>query len=131
VSYGSPNRYREMDVMAMPPARRLVMLYTHLLVVLRQTRRQIELGDIEAREERLARAEDIVHELLISLDRKAGGALGDQLAALYRWLISEFQGIHRRPDLARLDAAAHIVAELHEAWEGAERQLAGGRLASA
>ncbi|HEY4321467.1 MAG TPA: flagellar export chaperone FliS [Gemmatimonadales bacterium] len=125
MSYGTGNRYREMDVMAMTPARRLVMLYTHLLVQLRQARRHLEQGEIELRGERLLKAEEIVRELLISLNYEAGGSLARQLASLYEWLLKEFSAIHRKPDLKRLDAATKIVAELHEAWEGAANQLSG------
>lgn len=125
MSYGSNDRYREMDVMSMSPARRLVTLYTHLLVQLKQVRRHIERNEIELRCERLMKAEAIVHDLLVSLDHQQGGALAGQLASLYRWLLSEFAATHRRPDLKRFDAATKIVSELHEAWQGAADQLAG------
>ncbi|MCL4866669.1 MAG: flagellar protein FliS, partial [Gemmatimonadales bacterium] len=57
MSYGSMDRYREMEVMAMPPARRLLVLYSQLLTALRQARHLIETGQIEARTERLLHAE--------------------------------------------------------------------------
>jgi flagellar secretion chaperone FliS len=120
------SRYREMEVLAMPPSRRLVMLYSHLLVKLKQARRHIERGEIEARGERLLHAEEIVRELRISLDHKAGGDLATSLASIYKWLLSEFAGIHAKPDLARLDAVIVIVSDLHQAWEGAAAQVTQG-----
>lgn len=124
MSYGTMDRYREMDILAMSPARRLVVLYTHLLVLLRQVRRHIERNEIELRCDRLMRAESIVQELVVTLDREHGGQLAEQLASLYQWLLTEFAAIHRNPDVARLDAATRIVAELHEAWESAANQVA-------
>jgi flagellar protein FliS len=125
MSYGTNSRYREMEVLAMSPARRLVMLYTKLLVLLKQARTEIERGDIEAREKRLMHADEIVRELAMSLNFEAGGDLARSLESIYNWLLNEFAGIHARPDLIRLDAVIRIVADLHEAWDGAAAQVAG------
>lgn len=124
MSYGSMDRYREMEVMAMPPARRLVLLYTQLLVSLRQARRHIELGEIEARTERLLHAEEIVRELALSLDHTQGGDLVVRLGQLYGWMLGQLALVHARPEPARIDALVRIVTELHEAWGTAANQLA-------
>ena len=121
--YPSGSRYREMEVLAMPPAKRLVMLYSKLLVLLKQARQEIARGDIVAREQRLVQADEIVRELTFSLNFEAGGALAQSLASIYTWLIAEFAGIHAKPDVARLDAVISIVADLHEAWSGAATQV--------
>jgi flagellar protein FliS len=130
MSYGSTDRYREMEVQAMSPAQRLVLLYTHLLVALRQARGHIERGEIEARGERLVKAEEIVHELLCSLDREAGGEFADRLAALYAWMLGQFAAIQAWPTLTQLDAVVAIITELHGAWQEAAAQLAGGHAAA-
>ncbi|HEY3934439.1 MAG TPA: flagellar export chaperone FliS [Gemmatimonadales bacterium] len=125
MSYASPSRYREMEVLAMQPAQRVVLLYSHLLVLLRQARRHLERGEIEQRGERLFRAEEIVRELQVSLNHEVGGELAGRLANLYTWMVSEFAGVHARPDLERLDAVTKIVAELYEAWQSAALQVLG------
>jgi len=117
------DRYREMEVMAMPPARRLVALYTQLLAALRQARHQMELGQIESRTERLLHAEEIVRELMVSLDRERGGELARRLSDLYSWMLTQVATIHSRPELARLDQVIRIVSELHEAWGAAASQV--------
>lgn len=116
---GGALRYREMEILSMPPARRLVLLFTHLLVQLRLSRSNAERGEIEPRTERLIRAQEIVVELLASLDREAGGDLAKGLAGLYGWLVAELAALHARPDLARFDLVIRVVAELHEAWTAA------------
>lgn len=126
MSYGSVDRYREMDVMAMSPARRLVLLYARLLASLRQARRHLEQGEIEARTERLLHAEEIVRELALSLDHVRGGELAGRLAQLYAWILGQLSAIHIRPDAARLDAVVRIVLELHDAWGAAADQVAAG-----
>jgi flagellar protein FliS len=114
-----------MEVLAMQPAQRVVLLYSHLLVLLRQARRHLERGEIEQRGERLFRAEEIVRELQVSLNHDAGGELAGGLANLYSWMLGEFAGVHAHPDLGRLDAVTKIVTELHEAWQGAAEQVLG------
>ena len=117
-------RYRELEVVSLPPARRLVLLFTHLLVQLRLARGHAERREIELRTDRLSRAQEIVVELLASLDRDAGGDLAGQLANLYGWLLGELATLHVRPDLARFDVTIRVVADLHEAWTAAAETVA-------
>ena len=123
MSYGSSGRYREMEVMAMSPARRVVLLYTHLLVSLKQTRMHIERGEIEARTERILKAEEIIHELAVSLDHEQGGDLAARLASLYAWLLGQLGQLQLHPEIARLDSIFRVVSELHEAFDTAAGQL--------
>lgn len=116
-------RYREMEILSMPPARRLVLLFTHLLVQLRLARGHAERKEIERRADRINRAQDIVVELLASLDRDAGGELAKRLAGLYGWLVAELSSLHSRPELARFDLVIKVVAELHEAWTQAAEEV--------
>ncbi len=123
MSYGSPSRYREMEVLSLSPARRVVLLYAQLQANLTQARSYLTAGDIEARTEALLRAESFVYELAASLDRAQGGELAERLATLYSWMLTQLTALHLTPDLATLDALRHTVAELHEAWDRAARQL--------
>ncbi len=118
-------KYREMEIVSMPPARRVVLLFTHLLVQVRLARGHHERRAIEARCTRLVRAQEIVVELLASLDREAGGQLAASLANLYGWLVSELSTLHAKPDLARFDIVIKVVAELHEAWAAAADAVLG------
>jgi len=127
MTYTSGSRYREMEVMATTPERRLVMLYSKLLVLVKQARVEIERGDIIAREQRLMHADEIVRELAVSLNYETGGELASSLSSIYSWLLAEFAGIHAKPDTARLDAVIGIIADLHEAWTGAASQVAEHR----
>jgi flagellin-specific chaperone FliS len=106
MTYTQPQGYREMEILSMTPAQRVVALYARLHVLLLQARNQLDVG-----------------ELAVSLDRERGGQLADQLAALYTWLIGEFTAIHAKADRGRLEATINIVRELHEAWQGAALQV--------
>ena len=112
-------RYQEVDVLTMTPARRVLLLYNHLLLNLRMARAAIAAGDIEARSPRVSRSLDVLNELLFSLDRENGGPLAERLAAIYVYLIQEVTRADRERDGARLDRVIDLSASLHEAWVSA------------
>lgn len=117
------DRYRQMDVSAMTPTGRIVALYARVLLALRQARLAIAAGEIEAREQRLLQATDILHELAASLDHVQGGEISGRLAALYAWMIQECHGVHQRPEATRLDPVITSMTDLHEAWVEVARQV--------
>lgn len=108
----------------MSPARRVVYLYSHLLVQLRQAARYLETGEVLPRNQAAVKAREIVGELLFSLDFDAGGEIAANLGRLYEFLIWELTQFEFHPDRNRLAKATTIVSTLHEAWEGAARQVA-------
>lgn len=118
--------YQQMDVLSMSPARRVVFLYTHLVANLRQARQAFEDQDIARRSERLAKAREIVEELLLALDREAGGPIADQLASLYAFFIREILQVDIKRDRAALDPLIRMATSLLEAWRGAAEQVEAG-----
>ena len=100
----------------MTPARRVVLLYGHLLLNLRQAKSALDVGDISDRSTRVAKALDLLNELLFSLDREQGGPLAERLAAIYVYLIGEVARANRERDGARLERVVGLVASLQEAW---------------
>jgi flagellar secretion chaperone FliS len=124
VSHPAVARYQQNDVFSMSPARRVVFLYGQTLASLRQAGRFMEKGDIELRGRSLMRASDIVAELLCSLDFESGGEIATNLARLYTWMMTEILEIDRHRDAKRLARLATMVAELHAAWDQAEKQVA-------
>ncbi len=112
-------RYQEIDVLTMSPARRVLLLYGHLLLNLRQARAALEARDIAGRSVKVAKALDVLNELLFSLDRENGGVLADRLASIYVYLIGELGRADRQRDTVRLDRVIEISASLQEAWIGA------------
>jgi flagellar protein FliS len=111
--------YRQNSVIASSREQLVVLLYDHLLASLRRATRQIRDGDIEGRVASLARASDIITELLATLDFDHGGDIASRLSALYAYFLGEISEISRRPDADRLDRMTNLVASLHESWVAA------------
>lgn len=123
--------YRQMDVLAMSPAQRVVALTARVHLSLRQARMAIEAGDIEEREKRLNNATAIIHELLAALDLDRGGEIASRLAGIYTWLLRECFAVHIKPEAARLDSPISIVGELHSAWSEVARLAPQASIAGA
>ncbi len=118
-------RYQEMDVLAMAPAQRVVLLYTHLLSNLRQAQALATPAGLERRAGKLERAGAIVAELLGSLDQEAGGEVAERLAAIYAWWLQEIPRLTRPGQEPRMERLIELVASLHETWvEAAEATVA-------
>jgi flagellar protein FliS len=124
VSYataGNAARYQEMEVLAASPAQLVVVVFDHLLVMLRRARIAMEQGNVELRVDALGRARDAVAELLVTLDHEKGGSVASQLSGLYTFFLSELVDVGRRNDVSRLDRIAGMVQELRDAFA----QIAG------
>lgn len=122
--------YRQNSVTVSSREQLVVLLYDHLLASLRRAARQIRDHDIEGRVASLARASDIITELLATLDFERGGDIASRLSALYAYFLGEISEISRRPDADRLDRMTSLVGSLHESWVAAaavasEREAVG------
>jgi flagellar secretion chaperone FliS len=113
--YGG-TRYQEMELEGMSPARRVVFLYNRLVGALRKARGHMERKEIEPRTQQILHAHACLETLLHSLDRERGGALAQDLAALYSWFMAELLRINMKPDLGRLDHVLGLVQDLQQAW---------------
>ena len=108
------NKYQNDSVMTASPMDLVVMLYDALI-------KQIKLSDIflENREyekvnQRLSRAEDIVSELLCSLDLSY--PISEELMKLYDFMLQELIQINLQTDRSRIPPLLEIVESLREAW---------------
>lgn len=108
----------------------VVLLYRHLLANLRRAAKLITAGDIEGKAESLNKAGDIVFELLGSLDFEVGGELASRLATLYEFYLHEIHEVGRTLDTERLGNLIVLVADLHEVWSQAARNVRNTGIAS-
>lgn len=119
--------YQDNEVLSAPPERLVPLLYEGLLKNLRRAVKQMRARDIEGKADSVQKASAIVFELVGSLDFERGGDLAGRLAGLYAYFAREITEASRLLDEARMEAVIDMVADLHEAWDQAARQLAGNR----
>jgi flagellar protein FliS len=116
MSYSQANVYREREVLSASPEKLVVMSFDHVLVNLRRARMALEAGNIELRAQSLGKAREGVMELLTTTDSERGGAIADNLRAVYSYALSEFLAIGRSRDVAQLDRIAAILGNLRDAF---------------
>jgi flagellar protein FliS len=85
-------------------------------------------GRIEYIGKAISKAQDILAELMVSLDFEQGGEIAKNLFALYSWFNKELLEAHIDQDLTRVTIVRNQINELREAWnEVAAKSVGAGR----
>lgn len=119
--------YRKMQTETASPAQLIGMLYDALLRNLQRAETGLTAHDIEPAHHALMRAQDIVLELISSLDVRAGGEAGDlarQMSPLYEYMYRRLLDASLRKDGAPVAEVHSLVIPLRQAWIVALEQLA-------
>lgn len=122
----SSSAYRGAEVRGSSPGRLVPVLYEHLLVGLERAIERMRRGDIEGKFESLAKASDVVSELVASLDFDADGHLATRLTALYGFWLDEISTAGRTLDTKRVQRVAAMVRSLLESWPRVAIVVPGG-----
>ncbi len=100
-----------------PPHKLVLMLFDGVIEAVRLARSHVAAGRIAEKGQALGKAVRIVEEgLKASLDRRAGGALAEQLAHLYDYASLRLLQANLRNDLSALDEVERLLGELRSAW---------------
>jgi flagellar protein FliS len=116
-------RYRDAELASASPGQLVVMLFDKILLTLRRARLAVEGQRIEDRVEQLLKANEMISELRLSLDFEQGGAIAQNLDALYAFSLRQLFEATRTADVAKIDAVSRIMGELRE---GFATVVAGG-----
>lgn len=111
-------RYLADSISTASPARLLVMLYDRLVQDITQGEQAIREGNRLIAGERLMHAQDIVGELLATLDVTAWEG-AENVAALYRWMLSELVQANIKQDAGKAASTLELASELRDAWREA------------
>ena len=111
--------YREAEILTASKERLLIITYDALIAAMTRAQVGMRMNDHAVTSVGTDRARNLLLELLATLDRKAGGELGDRLAAIYVYLITELSTVVLRGDHAALARHIEMVRELREAFAAA------------
>ncbi len=106
------------------PAVLLTRLYDRLVLDLARAEQALRTGDRATANSQLQHAQDVVAELLSSLDVTVWDG-GPGLAALYGFLLTEMVDANITADADRTAACRTLVEPLRDAWHEASRSAAG------
>lgn len=120
--YDVRSRYVASAVATVGPEKLLTMLYDRLLVDVDRAEAALRQGERIDGRTHLTHAQEIVSELIASLDVDAWDG-GPRLFSIYTYLLSELIETSMTSDADRAIACRNIIAPLREAWHGASASL--------
>ena len=107
--------YRRQDVMTASSVDLIVMLYDALKKNIILGRRAIEKKDIMGAHKHLMKAQDIVSELINSLDMSY--QISGELLKMYEYVLRQLQDANIRKNKEPLVPVVEIVDSLRDAWK--------------
>jgi len=114
LSSNPQDAYRRQDVMTASPTDLIVMLYDALKKNIILGRRGIAKKDIEATHNHLIKAQEIVTELVNSLDMNYD--ISEELLSIYEFILTSLEDANFQKNAEILDPVVEIVDSLRSAW---------------
>ncbi len=118
------NRYMEMQVQTAPAENLVLMLYDGALKFARQARSDLAEGRMQDAHNDLTRAQDILGELMSSLNMDAG-EIAQSLFKLYDYMLYRLVTANVRKSAEPIDDVVHMLTELRVTWAEAIRDARG------
>ncbi|MBS0292598.1 MAG: flagellar export chaperone FliS [Proteobacteria bacterium] len=101
------------------------LLLDGVLSAIATARGALARGDVPAKCNGIAKAVRILEEgLMTALDREAGGALAENLGAVYEYSLTRLIQANARNDDAMLAEVARLIAPIAQGWKDMKRSQA-------
>lgn len=119
--YSNPNslKYLENSINTASPAKLVEMLYQNSIERLEKSKIMIKNKDFSEANKQIIRVQDIITELNVSLDMKAGGKIAENLRALYNYMNRRLIEANLKKDLEIVEEVKIMIKELLETWKEA------------
>ena len=111
-------QYQRTQAETASPAELIVMMYNGAIRFLTVARQRLDAQDTPAAHANLLRAQDVVAELMISVDVSVG-QIGRNLYDLYEFMHRRLIEANVKKDAAAVDEVIGLLRELLAAWEQA------------
>ena len=101
----------------------LLMLYEGAIKFCKQAKIAIENDDPIEKNNKLQRAQDVIHELIDSLDTDNGGEVADNLLRLYEYMLRRLIKANIKQDTEIVDEVLDLLNNLYQGWQGAAKKV--------
>ena len=118
-------QYKNTQISTATPGQLVVMLYDGAIKFCKMAILGMESENIETASNNLIKVQNIVNELKISLDKKAGGDISETLDSLYEYMIRRLVEANMKKDSKIVKEVQVMLEELREAWVDAVKQTGG------
>lgn len=113
--YNAQQVYMRNQYETASPAELTLQLYNGAIRFLDQAQKAITEGEIEIVNERLRKAQDIIQELLMTLDTTL--EIGQQLSKLYDYMLYRLTQANVKKDTTMVEEVRNLLADLRDAWK--------------
>jgi len=113
-------QYQRTQTETAPPGELIVMLYNGALRFLTVAKMKLAVQDLEAASASLLRAQDIVLELMVSVDTSVG-EVARNLFDLYQFMHRHLVQANVKKDVQLIEEVENLLREMAAAWEQAIR----------
>jgi len=111
------NIYKQNQVTTASPKKLVVLLYEGAIKALRLAELGLEENKLDLVNKNLIKAQDIISELLNTLDMDAGGEIAEQLASLYDYFLNELYQANVQKDNDKIVYVRKKMQELLDSWK--------------
>lgn len=107
----------ELGIDAASPHKLILMLFDGAITALANAKNAMHHQEIARKCEAIAKAMSIIEDgLILSLDRKAGGELAENLFDLYNYMCDRLLVANIKSEIEPVDEVSHLLTGLRDAW---------------
>ncbi|QFF98191.1 flagella export chaperone FliS [Psychrobacillus glaciei] len=107
--------YQQNSVTQSTPGELTLMLYNGCLKFLNQAKKGIETKDIELKNTNIQKAQNILRELMITLDMSV--PVSKSMITLYEYMLNHLVEANIQNDLAKVDEVIGYTTEFRDTWK--------------
>jgi flagellar protein FliS len=107
--------YKQNSVTQSTPGELTLMLYNGCLKFLNQAKKGIETNNIELKNTNIQKAQNILRELMVTLDMSQ--SVSESMASLYDYMINRLVEANIKNDAAILDEVYGLTTEFRDTWK--------------
>ncbi|HEY4544752.1 MAG TPA: flagellar export chaperone FliS [Tissierellaceae bacterium] len=108
--------YKNNQILTAPQNKLVVMLYDGAIRNLKLSKIEMENKDLNKVNEYLQKTQDIVFELMSTLNLEVGGDVAKNLYSLYDYMYSRLIEANIKKDLEIINEIQGLLEELRDAW---------------
>lgn len=108
--------YRNNQILTAPQNKLIVMLYDGIVKNLNLAKKALEVKDNTKVNDNLIKAQEIILELMTTLNFEQGGEVAKNLYQMYDYLYFRLIQANTEKDLEKIEEVQKFVEELRKAW---------------
>lgn len=109
------------------PHRLILMLYSGAIKYVKQTHAALQAEDHTLAHEYNLKVQDILYELISSLNEREGGEMARNLKQLYLYMIDQLVQSNINKSVEPLGEISGMLESIKEAWETIGKEMTAGR----